>query len=153
MLALAAILFLSTTSLSINRYFIENNEITWRNEYDYVAVALGQKMIEEAKTRKFDLYEYPNFTRPPLTKASSEVYPYYNDVDDYNYHKNYHPLYITTDLGVFQININVFYVNESNLEMPVSYLTLYKHFDVTVYNENMTAPIHLKHIFSYIDNG
>ena len=153
MLALAAIMFLSTTSLSINRYFIETNETTWRNEYDYMAVALGQKMIEEAKTRLFDRYEYPNFTSPySLGALSVESYPYYNDVDDFrSFARDQGKIY--SSLGDFEVTIDVFYVDENDLETPVSYLTVYKHLHVTVYNENMTAPIHLKHIFSYIDNG
>ncbi|MBD3378072.1 hypothetical protein GF406_23785 [candidate division KSB1 bacterium] len=157
-LALAATIFFSTISLSVNRYFLETNELMWKNEYDYYAVGLGQRIIEEAKTRRFDLNSPPlyNFESPyGMNCANGENYPNFNDVDDYGHygHNDNLHLIFNTPLGEFRLRIYVHYVDKNNIDTPVYYRTYHKRMVVVVKNENLSAPIILKHVFSYIENN
>lgn len=151
-LVIAASIFFSTISLSVNKFFIENSEIMWRNEYDYVGISLAQKIIEEAKTRRFDLYEPPSdFTSPTsLGRNPYENYPNFNDVDDFNYFY-YSPLNLNVSDTVYQIKVQVYYVSEANINVKVTSRTFYKKLTVWITCPHMSGPVTLSHVYSYID--
>ncbi|MBN1540777.1 hypothetical protein JW992_01435 [candidate division KSB1 bacterium] len=146
----AALVFFSSISLSVNRFFLDSSEMLLRNEFDYEAISLAQRFLEEAKTRRFDLYEPPHsFTSPySLGWAYYESYPNFNDVDDF------HNLVldITTPRAVYRVSIQAHYVPEWNIDKIVYYCTNYKKVIITVTNPNLTQPIRLAHVYSYIDN-
>ncbi len=149
-LLVAALVFFSSISLSVNRFFIDSGEMMVRNEFDYEAISIAQRFIEEDKTRRFDLYEPPaSFTSPwSLGQAYYESYPNFNDVDDLHNLT----LSITTPRAVYQVSMEVYYVTSANINTKVYYTTRFKKLVVSVSNPYQTRTIRLAHVYSYIDN-
>jgi len=156
-LVLAAMLFFTMTSLSVNNFCLHNNETMMKSEFDYYAISLAQGIIEEAKTRFFDsavegttippLSSLPGaFTYPPSTR-SGEYYPNFTDVDDYHGLT----LDISTPRANYTVKDTVYYVEETNLIQKVSYRTFYKKMIVTVTSPYISSKIVLSHVFSYYD--
>lgn len=158
MLVLGALMFFTVTSLSINRFCLTNSEFMMQTEFDYYAVSLAQGIIEEAKTRAFDvavegtpppLSSLPGaFTYPPSPRWD-EHYPNFSDVDDY------HGLNLNINASVngslvsYNIRVVVGYVRETDLNTVVSYRTFHKKMTVTVTSTYLRAPVVLSHVFSY----
>ena len=151
LLVMAAMMFFSTTNLSVNRFILYNNEAIMENEIEYYAISMAQRIIEEAKTRKFDLFAPPqDFTAPwSLGPANYESYPLVNDVDDYHRFDRT----INTPQGPYRVQVQVYYVEETNIDHIVSHRTNYKKMTVTVTSDYLSHPIVLNHVFSYISNG
>ena len=118
------------------------------NEIEYYAISMAQRIIEEAKTRKFDLFAPPqDFTAPwSLGPANYESYPLVNDVDDYHRFDRT----INTPQGPYRVQVQVYYVEETNIDHIVSHRTNYKKMTVTVTSDYLSHPIVLNHVFSYI---
>lgn len=155
-LVLGAMFFFSMTSLSVNRFCLQNDEIMMQSEFDYYAISLAQGIIEEAKTRYFDvavegatppLSSLPGLFTYPCGPRWNESYPNYSDVDDYNGLD----LNINTSRANYRVRVVVGYVNETNLNTLVGYKTFYKKMTVTVTSNYISAPIALSHVFSYYE--
>ncbi|MBN1350191.1 hypothetical protein JXJ21_12325 [candidate division KSB1 bacterium] len=150
-LVLGAIYFFSMTSLSINRFCVSNTETLIQNEFEYQAVSIAQRLIEEVKTRQFDAdLSFPpsSFDSPySMGHSNIESYPNFNDVDDYN-NLNVN---INTALGAFNVTVQVCYVAENDPDTRVYVKTFYKRMTVTVNNNYMSHPITLKHVFAYYE--
>lgn len=161
-LVLGAMFFFTMTSLSVNRFCLDNNEVMMRSEFDYYAVSLAQGIIEEAKTRYFDVAV--EGTPPPLSSLPGaftypcgprwdEHYPNFTDVDDYN------GLNLTVTANVngpkvnYTVDVVVGYVTETNLNTFVSYKTFYKKMIVRVTSTYISAPVVISHVFSYYEFG
>src|SRR3989339_2069246 len=92
MLAAGAMLLLSITILGINGKFLNTSSVLYNTKFGVLAVSLGTSIIEEANGKAFDLAGSDDaitdinlLTAPQyLGAASGEVYPYFNDFDDYN---------------------------------------------------------------------
>lgn len=154
MLVLAALFFFSMTSLSVNRFCISNNEVMMKSEFDYYAISLAQSIIEEAKTRHFDVaVESGPATNPPNDftypggPRYDEHYPNFSDVDDYNGLTKT----INTSRVNYTINVTVGYVQETNLNTIVSFKTFHKKMTVTVSSPYITSNVVLSHVFSYYE--
>ena len=157
-LVLGALLFFTMTSLSVNRFCLNNNEAMMKTEFDHYAVSLAQGIIEEAKTRAFDLYVVSNpaanppgdFTYP-LGPRWDEYYPNYNDVDDYN------GLHLTVSADTtgpkvdYDVDVQVGYVEEYDIDTFVSHKTFHKKMKVTVTSDFISAPVVLSHVYSYFE--
>lgn len=91
-------LFFMSLTLTINKYFINNNENLIQKEYEYQAISLAQRVLEEVNTRIFDAnatesalayvsYDSTHvptiFESPTNMTHGAENYPNYNDVDDF----------------------------------------------------------------------
>lgn len=161
-LVLGAMLFFTMTSLSVNRFCLNNNEVMRRSEFDYYAISLAQGIIEEGKTRFFDvavegtpppLSSLPGAFTYPLGPRSGEYYPNFTDVDDYNGLN----LNITANVNGpkvgYNVSVVVGYVTETNLNTIVSSKTFHKKMTVTVTSSFISAPVVLSHVFSYYEFG
>jgi hypothetical protein len=165
-LVLGAMIFFSMTSLSVNRFCLNNNEVMMRSEFDYYAISLAQGIIEEAKTRAFDVAVADENNLPPLSDLPGaftgdkslgpmpgEYYPNYNDVDDYNGLN----LDITANINGPKVNyhvqVQVRYVEEWDLDTLIGPKKFQKGMIVTVTSSYISAPIVLSHVFSYYDFG
>ncbi len=161
-LVLAALLFFSMTSLTVNRFCLQNDETMLQSEYEYYATSLAQGIIEEARTRFFDvavesdpppeLSQLPNLFTYPLGPRWNESYPNFSDVDDYhgltlNITNNNNP----SAKADYTVRVQVGYVNESNLNQIVTYKTFYKRMTVTVTSNYLPVPVVLSHVFSYYE--
>lgn len=161
-LVLAALLFFSMTSLTVNRFCLQNDETMLQSEFQYYAISLAQSIIEEAKTRYFDvavetepppsLSQLPNLFTYPLGPRWNESYPNFSDVDDYhglnlNITNNTNP----SARANYTVRVQVGYVNESNIDQVVTYKTFYKKMTVIVTSAYLPAPVVLSHVFSYYE--
>lgn len=163
-----AIMFFGGLSTSINKFLIMNSEEMLQKEFEYRAVAVGQEMIESAKSKKFDENMSPptggfRADAPPLVFESpyamsreQEVWPNFDDVDDFGggwQVDGYRPYKTTveTDRGDFDVSMVVYYVTPENLEASTKNRTYYKKLVVTVSNDNLAHDITLEHIYSFMN--
>jgi hypothetical protein len=157
-LVLAAMLFFSMTSLSVNNFCINNNETMMKSEFDYYAISLAQGIIEEAKSRFFDaavegttippLSSLPGaFTYPPSRRAG-EYYPNLTDIDDY--HHTY-PLTFNTPRVDYTVTISVVYVRDDLTQANSYEETFNKRMTVTVTSPYTSGSVVLSHVYSYYD--
>ena len=159
-LIMGAMLFFTMTSLSVNRFCLDNNEVMMRSEFNYFAISLAQGIIEEAKTREFDsaivfgtAHTLPDdFTYPPGPRYD-EHYPNFNDVDDYTGLN----LDITANINGPKVNyhvqVQVRYVEEWDLNTLIGPKKFHKKMIVTVTSDFISAPVVLSHVFSYYKFG
>ncbi|MDZ7300899.1 MAG: hypothetical protein ONB44_02020 [candidate division KSB1 bacterium] len=154
-LVLVSIVLLSMLMTQINTNVVQGREALQQIEIEHAAASIAQQYIEEAKSKLFDA-QIPYITDPStmpgsftpasgLGHGSWEIYPNYNDVDDYNYFST-----TRTENGIdFTVSIRVQYVEDSNPEVAVSYRTFFKRMTVTVSSSWLPRSLVLKHIFSY----
>lgn len=153
-LVLGAMFFFSMTSISVNRFCLNNNEIMMKSEFDYYAISLAQRIIEEAKTRAFDVAVVsepasnpPNDFTYPLGPRWDETYPNFNDVDDYHNLS----LNVNTPRTDYTVAVQVGYVEEGNLDEIVEHKTFFKKMTVTVSSDYMSSDVTLTHVYSYYE--
>jgi hypothetical protein len=162
-LLMGAVFFFTMTTMSINRFCLNNSEVIMESEFNYYAISLAQGMIEEAKTRAFDANVEDKSNLPSLSKLPGaftgvkelgpdpgEYYPNYSDVDDYDGLN----LDITANINGPKVNYNVQvqvgYVEEYDLNKVIGPKKFHKKMIVTVTSSYMSAPVILSHIFSYV---
>jgi len=162
-LTIAALVMLSLLTLGALRIATRNQETSFESELAARAIHIGQSFIAEAKTKYFDAAcaNGPITSIDQLTSAyglghnSSESYPNFNDIDDYNgFDENITDEEDSITIqanGDFRIEIDVFYVDKSKSSYPskIYYKTFQKRFKVTVSNTDLPQPIVLNHIFAY----
>lgn len=147
-----------------NIAFVRNSTLQAETEIEFNAIAVAQSIIDEAKTKAFDQVVAGNygtllnqdvlpssqipsaFTAPSsLGPESGEVYPNFNDFDDY------HGLNLTraTGFGNYQVTATVFYVNPNNPETNIGARSINKRLMVTVTHPMLQSPISLTYIKTY----
>ena len=164
LLVLLSLGLFSATLLSINQFMILNSDENLQDDFKHEAVMLGQRIIEEAKARRFDdnitIGPFPeNFQDPLALQAETgEVYPNFNDLDDFgNGHdgEEFRPyeFEIETQRGTYSLETKVSYVQENNLELDVLQKQLYKKLSVTIKSDYLKRDITLNHVFGFINPG
>ncbi len=153
MLAIGGLIILSLTSLRFNKAILQTSTVDVENKISLTAISLADDLIEEIKVKSFDkaTIEFPTTNTESLTSKenlgpdSGEVYPNYNDVDDYN---NYVRNVNAPHTEGYKITCTVDYVEENNPNIISSSQTFYKKVTVTVTNTYMSFPIILSYIFT-----
>ena len=163
-LVLAGVVLMSLLMVQINSNTVEGREALQQLELEHTAIAIAQQFVEEAKSKKFDAQVgvIPASAMPggfndwnSLGPGGWEVYPQYNDVDDYhNFNRtvyvngiNFDP---TATTGIpFTVNIQVHYVSDANPDSTVTQRTFFKRMKVTVASSWIPNSITVKHVFSY----
>ena len=155
-LLLGALVLFGLLMLSSNRYTRDQNDAIYQQELEFYAISLAQSFIEEAKTKAFDA-NVINASPPvpsgftssgSLGPSGGETYPNFNDVDDFN---NF-TFQDSTSRAVFDVDIDVDYVESADPATGVNYETFYKNITVTVESPYMDWPIQLSYVFGYIQN-
>ena len=153
-LSIGALLFLSLVSLRFNSSVLENSTVEVENKVYLTAFSLADDLIEEIKQKAFDAatVKFPTTDPMDLTSAYSlghgwwEVYPNYNDIDDYNgftrtvsapHAENYH------------VSCKVWYVSPNNPNLKVMIQTFYKKVEVTVTSPYLRNAVKLSFIFTH----
>jgi MSHA pilin protein MshD len=164
MLAVGAMLLLSITILGINGKFLNTSSVLYNTKFGVLAVSLGTSIIEEANGKAFDLAgtgdaitDINLLTAPQyLGAAGGEVYPFFNDFDDYNnLHKIDSVKINSKTFAAFTIDCKVHYVSETNPSVISSVRTWHKRIDVFVTSESMKNAkneqdtIKLSSVYSY----
>ena len=170
MLAVGAMMLLSVSILGINNKFLNTSTVLYNTKFGVLAVSLGASIIEEANGKAFDLagstdaIKFLSQLTPSsgLGPANGEVYPNFNDFDDFNgYHRTdsvkiaASPDAPLKTFAVFDIDCKVRYVSESNPATISSATTWHKRLDVSVTSPSMKNQnnkqdtIRLSSVYSY----
>lgn len=132
-LTLGALVLLGLFVFTSNTFLFSNSTILYENEYYITAVSLAQSLVDEAKSKRFDIATNPvsaavctapgSLGREDDDKIgwSIDKYDYsikcfrsdtaYDDVDDYNAYKR---IVNVPRLGTFVVQSNVAYVDPLN---------------------------------------
>lgn len=160
MMAVGAMLLLSVTILGLNGKFLNTSNVLYNTKFGVLAVSLGTSIIEEANGKAFDLAvsgdaitQLSQLTSPTgLGPASGEVYPNFNDFDDFN---NFTKTVTNMPSAVFTLRCKVYYVSESDPSVISSVRTWHKRIDVFVTSpsmlnaDNQMDTVKLSSVYSY----
>jgi len=155
LLAIAAILLLTTLILNVHRSTGEKILITYTNESVITGTGVAQSMMDEITIKAFDEITvfHPVFDADSLTAVNSlgaDLNEYlrtdFDDVDDY---QNFQETVTTNRMGEFNVKVLVAYVNPNDLESLSSVRTFTKRIKVMVTNFNLPDTIRLSHIVGY----
>lgn len=151
-LVLVSVVLLTLLMTQINSNTVHGREALQQLEIEHTAASVAQQFIEEAKSKMFDSQVgipanlMPGgFTPANALGPGSEVYPNFNDVDDYNGYSGT----LTVDGLDFTVSIQVVYVQDSDLETPAGAQTFFKKMTVTVSSSWLPGSVTLKQVFSY----
>jgi Zn-finger domain-containing protein len=149
LLALGALLLLSFISLNFNSTVLQNTTVETENKVYLTAFSLADDLIEEIKQKAFDektidfqaINEY-QLTYPP-GKESGEVWPNFDDMDDYN---NYEKPVSLPHVEDYEVTCQVNYVNSSG--QTLSTQSYFKKVSIKVDSKYLRSPLYMSFIFS-----
>ena len=153
-LVIGSFMLLSILTASVNNAIINKTVDSYQTEAVISATTRAQALMQEVMAKEFDQNTVSGAvdTTIKLTavskmgKETGEVYPSFNDLDDFKY-------YTKTDSG-FKSTVDVQYLNPATLtasKMDTSTVqTYYKRITVTVFDpKEMLFPVQLVNIISY----
>ena len=151
--SIGALLLLSLIELRFNSAVLENTTIETENKVYLTAFSLANDLIEEIKSKAFDAatFNFPTTDPSDLTPAyslghaSNEVYPNFNDIDDFD---RYERTIDAPHAENYNVTCSVYYVSEYNPDYKVMTQTFYKKVDVTVSSPYMKKTIKLSFVFT-----
>ncbi|MFO7847773.1 MAG: hypothetical protein R6V27_14495 [Balneolaceae bacterium] len=136
---MAAMIIFSIILLNANHVIHRNSMIQVESELEQEIIALGQEVVEEARTKSFDQVTV-NAAAPPSIipagftptdqlgdDAGESTRSSFNDFDDYNGWTDT----FTTEHGDFEVQAEVYYVDPVNFQKTGS-PTTFKKIEVTV---------------------
>jgi hypothetical protein len=152
-LSIGALLFLSLISLRFNSSALENLTVEVENKVYLTAFSLADDLIEEIKQKAFDAatVDFPTTNPADLTSpyhlghGSWEVYPKYNDIDDYH---GYTRSISVPHAENYHVSCQVWYVSDTNPNIKVMTQTFYKKVEVTASSPYLKNPVKLSFIFT-----
>ena len=153
LLTIGAMMILALVALRFNSAMLTTQSADLSNKVYLTAFSLADNVIEEAKVKNFDETTIDFPTTNPATLSSvlgrdgGEVYPNFNDVDDFSGYKD------TITAPYFEtyfIDCYVHYVNASNPDQISASQTFYKKLTVTVRSPYLMSPdsVSLSYIFT-----
>ncbi len=142
MITIGALMLLSVVILKVNTGNLNTNEILVDNKVEILATSVANSVIEEAFTKNFDEYNVKNPAEllsnltlvNKLGKDKDEVYPYFDDMDDYN---GLDIIKNIPDADDYEVKCAVCYINPGNPNIPSHIRTWYKKITVKVTSEGM----------------
>ena len=151
--SLGALLLFSLISLRFNSTVLESTTVEVENKVYLTAFSLADDLIEEIKQKAFDAatIKFPTTDPSDLTSAYSlgpggwEVYPNYNDIDDFN---GFTRTVSAPHAENYSVSCEVCYVDADNPDQKVMTQTFYKRVQVTITSPYMRSPIILSMIFT-----
>jgi len=151
-LALGAIVMLSTLALTLNSIVLDGNKTMMESELYVSGTSVAQSFLEHAAVLLFDAAvssqdpsTFPgSFTSPwGLGHAAGENYPNFNDVDDFNGYSST----VSTTRADFNVSITVQYCDDSGNASASR--TLFKKMEVTVSSPFIPTDVVVRRIFAY----
>ncbi len=156
MLSIGALMVFAMVTISVNRNTLAQNDAIYGQQAEYVALNLAQQFIEEAKLRAYDEVTIDGTVSSPsefnavgnFGPGNGETYPNFDDVDDY------HGLSQTfdTSIGPMQVDIEAYYVTDTDLTTDAAAKTYYKRMIVSVQSDYLNSPVRAEYVFSYQRN-
>ena len=152
-LAMGAMMILAMLSLNFNSAVINTSTSDFENKVYLTAFSLSENLLEEIKEKSFDraTVQFPTSNPASLTPVDSlgpdsgEVYPYYNDVDDYN---NFKDTVTAPYFETYYITCKVQYVNGNDPDVVSGTQTFHKKATVTVSSPFVQHSISLSAIYT-----
>lgn len=153
LMLLGAIVIFSLLLMNANNFLFDSSKLEVQSKMSSTAAALAQGIIDQARTKAFDQVtvggqvpsSIPDGFSATLGPESGETFGTYDDFDDYNGYKTKD----TTNVGIFNISVQVNYVTDSNLSQISSNQTTHKRMVVSVTNPVMQDTVKLSYIKSY----
>jgi hypothetical protein len=153
MLAVGSLFLLSMVSLNFNSALLQSNTAEIENKVYLTAFSLADDLIEEIKQKSYDekTLVFPTVNRGTLTETASlgpesEVYPFFDDLDDYN---NFSRDADAPHSESYHISAKVYYVSETNPDSKSTSQTFHKRVDVTVSSPYLNNNVILTFIFTH----
>lgn len=157
MITIGALFLLSLVILRVTRGFLNTDEVLLDNKLGVLAVSVASSLLEEASGKAFD-ENTDSATVSSLSGLSTtlgpdgEVYPHFNDIDDYNGFKK---IDNTIPAARFIDSVSVVYVSDANLNVPSASKTWNKKITVFVSSPSLFRAdgkpdtIKMSQVFSY----
>lgn len=163
MLALGAVILLSFLILRFNGTTFTAQEMTMDSKMGILAISVANSYIDVAKKKAYDEVVMDT-TKPAILLSDltstlgpepGEVYPEFDDFDDYNL--NGYVIIDTTTLinpskssspTPFYITSDVYYVNNANPNAPAMVKTWNKRMDVKVWCDGLVDTIRMSTVSS-----
>ena len=149
LMTIGALFLLSLASLRFNSTVLENTTVETENKVYLTAFSLADDLIEEIKQKAFDektidfqAINESQLTYPP-NKETGEVWPYFDDVDDYN---NYIKPVSLPNVEDYTVSCTVNYCTANGDDIFTQ--SFYKKVNVEVTSKYMSSPLYIKFIFS-----
>lgn len=153
LLSIGALMIFSLVSLRFDTSVLQNVEVEVENKVYLTAFSLADDLIEEIKQKAFDnsTVVFKSITPSQLTspnslgKESGEIWPNFNDVDDYN---NYSKPVSLPHAEKYTVTSKVSYVQEADPDQISSVQTYFKRIDVNVSSPYLKHDVKLSFIFT-----
>lgn len=153
MLAVGAMILLSTLVLRVNNNLLSTNEVMMESKFGVLATSLAASIIEEASNKAFDEVTDGNpitdkslLTAPADLGDEDEEYKDFNDFDDFN---GYERVVTNLPSATFLLQCKVDYVVPPNIETPSANRQWHKKITVTVSSPSSQDTVKLSSIYSY----
>ena len=155
LMVVGAFMLLSLLTISVNKSIIDRTNATYESESVIASSTLAQALLQEVTLRAFDQNTRFAAVASPtgLTSVASlgkegEVYPLFNDLDDYKGFTRYD----TARIGIFRSSVDVQYANPSSPNDSSTTQTFYKKITVSVITKDstkMSYPVTLSTVVTY----
>ncbi len=165
LLTLGAVVLLSVLILRVNSTSLGVQGSHVNSKLAIVAISIANSYIDYAKSKAFDAVILDTTKTNivlsdltyPLGKESGEVYPFFDDFDDFNMGANefltdtttlVHPLNPSA-YTPFYINSTVYYVSPTDLNTPLTDKQWNKRMDVKVWADGMEDTVKISTVTGY----
>lgn len=153
MLSLGALMIFGMISLRFDSAVLQNVEVEVENKVYLTAFSLADDLLEEIKQKAFDqqTVSFKSISPSALTspqnlgKELGEVWPNFNDIDDYN---NYTKPVSLPHAEKYTVTSKVSYVDATNQELISGSQTYFKRVDLFVDSPYLKHQIKLSYIFT-----
>jgi len=154
LLSIGALLMFSLVSLNFNSSVLQNTTVEVENKVYLTGFSLADDLLEEVKQKAFDAatVNFPTTNPASLTApnslghSSSEVYPNFNDIDDFN---GFSRGVSAPHAENYEVSCVVQYVDGDDPDVVVNTQTFYKKVTVTVTSPYLRNPVKLSQIFTH----
>lgn len=144
---------MSLVMLQFNSSVLESSTVDLENKVYLTAFSLADDLIEEIKQKAFDAntINFPTTDPTDLTSAYAlgkgwwEVYPNFNDIDDFNY---YVRSVSAPHAEKYKVSCRVYYVDPDDPDRVVWTQTFYKKVVISVSSPYMRKSIDLSFVFT-----
>jgi hypothetical protein len=152
-LSLGALMIFSLISLRFDSAVLQNVEVEVENKVYLTAFSLADDLLEEIKQRAFDekTVVFKAITTTALTpsaslgKESGEVWPNFNDIDDYN---NYSKPVSLPHAENYTVTSQISYVQENNQDQISTTQTYFKRVEIFVNSPYLKHQLKLAYVFT-----
>ncbi len=154
LLTMLAMILLATLILRVNNNFATNSSAIYNSKFVILGTSIASTMLEEISDYAFDEFSVAAavdtttaLTVPSkLGPDSGEVYPFFNDIDDFN---GFTKTDSTIHSTLFKVFCSVNYVYPTTPDIISSTRTWTKKISVIVTSPSMTDTVRLSTLYSY----